>query len=97
MAAAFAFDVERLVIALREQLRMQSPQLEQLAGDEQLLAAIPPIGREVRGRRTANIVQQSSPRTPIDWPAIVGIDKTEIPQFSALIYVRHTRHCQLED
>jgi hypothetical protein len=44
---SFTFDIEGLVIALREQLRMQSPQLEQLTGNEQFLAAVPPIKEKI--------------------------------------------------
>jgi len=97
VGARFALHLERLVIAFSKQFRLRSPQLEQLAGDEQLLAAVSPIFRKNGYRGAGDFVQQSPPSAPVDRPPIVGIDQAEIPQLAALVDVRYPRHGQLED
>ena len=55
--ATFALHLEGLIIAFGEQPRMQSPEFEQLTGDEQFLAAVPPVCCKICKRGTADFVQ----------------------------------------
>ena len=46
--------------------------------------------------RLQDLVQQPLAQRIIDWPAIVGIDQTEIPELGALIDVGHTGQGELQ-
>src|ERR1700733_1153189 len=53
--------------------------------------------RELIRRKFGLRVERALPRAKIHRRAIVGIDETQIPELSALVDVRHTRHRQLRN
>jgi hypothetical protein len=85
------------IFALREQRRRVMPQRERAPHERELHAAVAPV-RQLLGRR-AFFLAFGKPRAAffeIDGTAVVRIDEAEIPQFRALIKIRHARRRQPE-
>ena len=101
-----AFDLDRLIVAGAENLRLLPAEREQERNRRELHSAVAPLAHErfeqrgalVRDFQTAGKLRHLGLAAGvIDRPAIVRIDEAEVPQFAALINVRHAWRRQFTD
>src|SRR5581483_3513256 len=82
---------------------MRPPKTESFPDQVHLDASVLPMRDQVaqsslgRSRfRTNNAVQRSGASVKIDLPAIVRVHQSQVPQFRALVEIRHSRRSDLQ-